>query len=244
MTLRETGWVVLPVWISAIALSTNWFMNPFLIEQNFIANFNGIGVQGSAIATSASLILQLVFIIVLFSYKRYKFIPRNWWHFDGYFTKRSFQKAWPIVLNEIFWSVGMVVQVNLRAYYSLDALTANAIFSTIIAALYTLLCHWFAAESSALFGSRLRANNLEETEYNGKHSVILSFLVGIIAGLILVAGGWFLPELLFVNNTPEKIRISHWMLFACGLWYPYLIIAAKSYVIIREQVALWLIPLF
>lgn len=83
----------------------------------------------------------------------------------------------------------MVVQVKLRAYYSLDALTANAIFSTIIAALYTPLYHGFAARTSVLVGSRLGANNLEEAEYNGKHLVILSFLVGIIAGLILVAGG-------------------------------------------------------
>jgi len=252
-TLRETGRAGLAVWISVIALSTNCFMNPFLIEPNFIANFNGIGVQGAAIATSASRILQLVFIIVLFSYKRYKFIPRNWWHFDGYVTKRAFQKVWPIVLNEIFWSVGMVVQVKLRAYYSLDALTANAIFSTIIAALYTPLYHGFAAGTSVLVGSRLGANNLEEAEYNGKHLVILSFLVGIIAGLILVAGGWFLPELLFVNNTPETFRIAHWMLFAYGLWYPCLMIAATSYAIIRTGGAVmnafvldalftWLVP--
>lgn len=127
-TLRKTGWAGLVVWISVIALSTNCFINTFLIEPNFIANFNGIGVQGAAIVTSSSRILQLIFIIVLFSYKRYKFISRNWWHFDGYVTKRAFQKTWPIVLNEIFWSVGMVVQVKLRAYYSLDALTVNAIF--------------------------------------------------------------------------------------------------------------------
>ncbi len=151
-------------------------MNPFLIEPNFIANFNGIRVQGAAITTSASRILQLVFIIVLFSYKRYKFIPRNCWHFDGYVTKREFQKAWSIVLNEIFWSVVMVVQVKLRAYYSLDALTVNAIFSTIIAALYKPLYHRFTAGTSVLVGSRLGANNLEEVEYNGKHLVILIVL--------------------------------------------------------------------
>ncbi|AOX43406.1 hypothetical protein S100390_v1c00630 [Spiroplasma sp. NBRC 100390] len=232
-TLRETGRAGLAVWISVIALSTNCFMNPFLIEPHFLGDFKGIGVQGAAIATSASRILQLVFIILLFWYKRYEFIPRNWYRFDGYVTRRAFQKAWPIVLNEIFWSVGMVLQVKLRAYYSLDALTANAIFSTIIAALYTPLYHGFSAGTSVLVGSRLGANNLEEAEYNGKHLVILAFFVGIISGLILVAGGWFLPELLFRNNTPETFRIAHWMLFAYGLWYPCLMIAATSYAIIR-----------
>ncbi len=126
----------------------------------------------------------------------------------------------------------MVVQVKLRTYYSLDALKANAIFSTIIAALYTSLYHGFAAGTSVLFGRRLGSNNLEESEYNGKHLVILSFIFGIIAGLILVAGGLFLPELLFVNNTPETFIIAHWMLFAYGLLYNCLMIVATSYAII------------
>ncbi|WP_425380138.1 MATE family efflux transporter [Spiroplasma endosymbiont of Stenodema calcarata] len=252
-TLRETGRAGLAVWISIIALSTNCFLNPFLIEPHFLGSFNGIGVKGAAIATSVSRVLQLIFIIVLFSYKRYEFIPRIWHRFDGYVARRAFQKAWPIVLNEIFWSVGMVLQVKLRAYYSLDALTANAIFSTIIAALYTPLYHGFSAGTSVLVGSRLGANNLEEAEYNGRHLVILAFFVGFIAGSILIVGGWFLPELLFNNSMPETFRISHWMLFAYGLWYPCLMVAATSYAIIRTGGAVmnafvldalftWLVP--
>ncbi|AGM24652.1 MATE family efflux transporter [Spiroplasma chrysopicola] len=232
-TLRETGRAGLAVWVSLIALSTNCLMNPFLVEPIFLGEFNGLGVQGAAIATTVSRVLQLAFIVTLFSFKRYEFIPRNLYSFDGFVTRRAFQKATPIVFNEIFWAVGMVVQVKLRAIYSIDALTANAIFSTIITALYTPLYHGFSAGTSILVGSRLGANNLAEAEYNGKHLVILSFMIGTVAGLLLVVGGWFFPEVLFVNNTKETFRIAHWMLFVYGLMYPFVMVSATSYAIIR-----------
>lgn len=254
-TLRETGRPLIALWMAIISLVTNCLMNLMLIEPNFLGEFKGLGIKGTAIATACSRVLQIAFLAVLLGINRYDFIPRwkNFTQFEPLIIVNAFKKAWPITLNELLWAVGMVVQVKLKSEYSVETLTANSIFSTIQGTFFSPLYHGFSVGASVMIGNRLGANELSEAEYNGKHLVNLSFVFGIVFGLSLAAVSFYLPEWLFSNSNSETFRIAHYMLLIYGLMYPLMILASVTYAIIRtggavysamlmDSVFTWLVP--
>ncbi|WP_338969445.1 MATE family efflux transporter [Spiroplasma endosymbiont of Labia minor] len=239
-SLRDTKRPFFSFWMSVIALITNGILNVFLTAPNFLGNFKGLGVEGCAIATYSSRILQLIFVISLCLIKRFEFLPhKESWLVSRYISKKIFSKALPILLNEILFSVGVVMQVKMRSMYSVESLTANAMFSTVQGLIFFPLYHGFSAGVSIFVGNELGANRMDVAKTNAHYLLTLGLITGIIAGWTFAGISYFIPNLLFSNSNPEAKRIAFWFMFIYGIIYPFIMVTNCCYATIRTGGAVW-----
>ncbi|ATZ18557.1 MATE efflux family protein [Williamsoniiplasma somnilux] len=239
-SLRETRRPFISFWMSLIALSTNCLMNVFLTAPTFLGSFGGLGVQGTAIATFSARILQMIFIVALLSIKRYEFIP-GWYSFkiQKNVFSRSMKKASPLLMNELLFAFAAVLQVKLKGMYSVEALTANAIFSTITTAIFSPLYHGLNAGITVFVGNSLGANKLDEAQFNARYLLGLGLVIAVIASSILIGMSYVIPQTMFSSANAESQRIAFWMLFIYAFIYPATMVANAAYSILRAGGAVW-----
>jgi len=106
-SLRSTGDAKTPLYISFFSMSLNVVLNYLLILGKF--GFPRLEVRGAALATviarGAEMVLLLLFI---YGKKRAVAAPlRSLVSFNRTMVKRYFVTCLPVILNELFWSLGM-----------------------------------------------------------------------------------------------------------------------------------------
>ncbi|WP_338972852.1 MATE family efflux transporter [Spiroplasma endosymbiont of Panorpa germanica] len=239
-SLRETRRPFYSFWMSIISLVTNCILNVFLTAPSFLGDFKGLGVGGCAWATFSSRVIQTIFVVSLCSIKRFEFIPnRTSFVVQSAILKNSLSKAMPIVMNELFAATSLILQIKLRASYSVEALTANAIYSTIVMSFFWPLYHGMNAGISAFVGNELGANRLNEAQYNAKHLMLISVGIGLAFGGILAITSPWIPGLIFTSSNREAQRIAHYMLLFYGIFYPLVTISNACYSTLRTGGAVW-----
>ncbi|WP_051418404.1 MATE family efflux transporter [Mesoplasma seiffertii] len=236
-TLRETRRPLYSFWMALIALGFNCLGNVILTDQTVLGD-NALGVRGSAVATAIARALQTVFIVTLLTIKKFEFIP-IWRSFiiQKRIVMNTTAKAMPILFNELLFAFGTVVMVKLRGKYSVEALTANAIYATITMGVFSPLYHGMNAGITVFVGNELGANNLKAAEYNAKHLYIIAVLTGIVAGAILAGLSGIIPNIWEINS--EAKRIASQMLLFYGLLYFGVMIANSAYSIQRAGGRVW-----
>lgn len=193
--------------MSIVSLVTNCILNLFLTAPVFLGDFEGLGVTGTALATAISRVLQFIVIMGVISIKRFEFFPV--WRSFSIPPKIGTQvilKATPIIINELLYAFGQVLIVKLKGMYSVEVLTANAMYTTVIAALLSPIYHGMNAGISVFVGNELGANRLDIAEYNGTHLLKTSVVIGVIFGLLLMGLSFVVPDLLFSNANDEAKR--------------------------------------
>ena len=131
LTLRSVEKVRLAMFSTVIALSLNALMNYLLIFG--IGPFPAMGVAGAALATVISRTVELL-ILVITSYVR-RYPPagslRELLGFRLPYVQRFIQITFPVIVNEIFWSVGISAQNLILARTHTDAIAAFNITNTV-----------------------------------------------------------------------------------------------------------------
>lgn len=239
-SLRETRRPLISFWMSLIALSTNCLMNLFLTSPSFLADFQGLGVRGTAIATFSARILQTLFIVSFLAIKRYEFIPHwNSFKIERRLFGKSMTKAMPILFNELLFAFAAVIQVKFKGMYSVEALTANAIFATVTFAIFSPLYHGLNAGITVFVGNSLGAGKLDEAQHNAKYLMGLGFMIAIVASAALLGMSFVVPPIMFSSANAEAQRIAVWMLFIYGCIYPATMLANAAYSVMRAGGAVW-----
>ncbi len=232
--LRETRRPFYSLFMASISLVANSTCNIFLTSPTFIPGFIGFGVEGSAYGTVASRIMQTIFIFCLLSIKRFEFIPRIK-HFliNRIIVKLVLLKSIPILFNETLYAFAQVLQVKLRALYSVESLTANAMYETMLMAFFSPMYHGLNAGISTLVGNELGAQRFDKAKYNATHLMRLSFVIGICFTALLSGLSFVIPNLIFPNALPEANRIGIWMIFIYTMTYPVIMINNCCYSVLR-----------
>ncbi|AOG60099.1 hypothetical protein SHELI_v1c01440 [Spiroplasma helicoides] len=232
--LRETRRPFYSFFMASIALVANCTTNLFLTAPTFIPGFTGFGIQGVGYGTMFSRCLQTVFIVGLLCIKKFEFIP-SFKHFriKKKLLKMALKKSLPILLNETLFAFGQVLQVKMRAMYSVDSLSANAMFETMLMAFFSPMYHGLNAGISTLVGNELGAKNFEKAEYNGKHLMRLSFMIACCFVIIFSGLSFVVPKAIFPNTTPEGKKIGEWMVFIYTMTYPVILMNSCVYSILR-----------
>lgn len=181
---RSVGQAKLPMYVSAISLLCNTLLNYLLIFGVF--GFPQMGIRGAALATLISRLLEMVLLLIII-YKRQETLaarinemldlPRD-------FVKKYFDTATPVIINESFWSLGMVMYSVAYARISTEAIAAVQIANT-IQNLFMVFNFGLANASAVMLGNELGANNNEKAIKYGYNFAVLGPLVGMILGIML-----------------------------------------------------------
>ncbi|MBR5283889.1 MAG: MATE family efflux transporter, partial [Clostridia bacterium] len=162
-TLRETGETLLPMKAGVTAVLVNLVFNWLLIFGH--CGFPELGVAGAAIATVLSRYVELA-IVVIWTHahkEKNKFIVgayKSLW-ISKEVAYRIIRKGWPLLLNEVLWSIGIT---SINQCYSTRGLAAVAAVN-IAATLGNLFKIVMMASGNAiaiLVGQRLGAGRMEE----------------------------------------------------------------------------------
>jgi len=182
--LRCTEKATYPMYISAVALLTNTFLNYVFIFGHF--GFKAMGVEGAALATVIARFIEVVLIIAVV-YKSNKILAPGFRHMfliESHFFKRIFRTTIPVLLNEVCWGLATVIYSIAFGRIGKEAIASVQISNT-IQQMFMILCFGIANASGVMIGKRIGAGNEEEGKDYAHRFAVLSVASGIFIGIIM-----------------------------------------------------------
>jgi len=130
IVMRSIEKVRLSMTTTFITISLNLALSFLFIFG--IGPLPALGVVGAAIATVIARLVEMIILVSVSYGKKYALAgtPAELFGFDGFFIKRFFAIALPVMINEILWSLGVSMQNMIFARTNTDALAAFNITNT------------------------------------------------------------------------------------------------------------------
>ncbi len=253
--LKSVGEVKAPVYISALSVGINIVFNYLLIYGKF--GFPCLGVEGAAIATLISRLVEAVTITAIALYK----IDYLRYGFKDYiaFTKENmvqfFKVAGPVIINETLWGLGMSVYSAVYSRIGDAAMGTAAVAAANTASLAEKLVFvgsmGFSHAAGIIIGKNIGAKKRKQAIYAAKFSLIVTPLAAIIPAIFLVL---VIPlYTAMFNLTPAAQDMTHKMLVILALSLPlksYTLVAIvgimraggdTQYALLADILCVWLI---
>jgi putative MATE family efflux protein len=203
LVMRSTGDVKTPTAVSVGALLISTFLSYSLIFGKF--GLPELGIQGAAVAAVIARFLECVTLLLVI-YTRGSPVAaslRELTGFDRVFVGRVIKPMLPVILNELFWSMGITTYNIIYGRMGTQAYAAINIVSTIEQVAFVVFIG-ISNATSVLVGNRIGAGQEEEAyRYAGR-----SLGIGMVGGLILGIVLQFVkaPILALYNVSPEVIQ--------------------------------------
>lgn len=179
-SLRVVGITKPLLWISVFTIVLNTILNALLIFGLF--GFPELGVIGAAIATAIARFAEAA-LSLWYMWRRQNVFKWDWTRiFAVEFTliKAIMIIGFPLLLNEIFWSVGQTTFLYAYSTRGDGALAAMNITNSISQITFVLF-QALGTASAVFVGNKLGENELEEAQANAKRLV---FAAGVVAGAV------------------------------------------------------------
>lgn len=226
-TLRETENTKLPMYISGVALLINVIFNYL-----FIYVFS-LGVVGAAYATLLARLVEFSLFIIITKRHKIEFAQDLFhpFHIDKSLFKLITIKMLPLLLNEILWAGGMVMQ-SLSYAQRGNVLSALSIWST-TTEVFGIVFTSLSIGIGVMMGSTLGANKIEDAQDLAKKSLGLGIFLSVIIGLLLFSVSPFIPKL-WVEVNIEQQRLATQMIQVFSLFLWVFSIGIVAYVILRS----------
>jgi putative MATE family efflux protein len=213
--MRSTGNVKLPTYIGVGALMINTFLSYALILGQF--GFPELGVQGAAIAAVIARALECVVLLsVIYSFK----FPvaaslKELFSLDLPFVMRVVKPMLPVILNELFWSLGITTYNAIYGHMGTESIAAMNIMSPIEQMAFVVFIGLSNA-TSVLVGNRIGAGKEDEAYLYAGRSLVLGAFGGMLMGIIVALVK--APVLTWYNVSPEVVQNTSRILIVVSLF--------------------------
>ncbi len=203
-TLRETGNTVVPMISGVVAVIVNTCLNYILIFGKF--GLPVLGIQGAAIATVIARFIEC-FIVILsthFNSKKYCFIIGAYksMRIPAELVTRIVKKGFPLMVNEILWSLGTATLVQCYSVRGLEVVSAYNISST-ISNLFHCAFFSFGTTISIIIGQLLGSGNLKKAKDESVKILALVVAICMAMGSVMVI---LAPAIPSVYNTQQSVK--------------------------------------
>ena len=181
---RSIGKAKVPMYVSIIALLSNTFLNYVLIFGNF--GFSKMGVEGAAVATLVARIIELILFLGAV-YKEKGVLAARLHQLTDLsmsFIKRYFKTSTPVILNEGFWALGMVMYSLAYAKIGKDELAAAQIANT-IQGIFLVVSMGLANATAIMIGNKIGESEEALGITYAKRFSVIAPLVGLLMGVSL-----------------------------------------------------------
>jgi len=215
--LRSTENARTPLIVSAISMTTNAIFNYLLIFGKF--GFPQMGVRGAAIATAGSRALEMCLIIPI-SYIKKKPTAAPFseiFSFSKEFTAKFLNLVSPVILNEMAWSLGMVMYKIVFARMG-TSIIASSNISESIQSLFFVVFIGTANSSAILIGKKIGEKNQELAKTYASGFLVLGLVFGAVVGVLMASFSSLIPRAF--NASPEILAITTKSLLIMSLILP------------------------
>ncbi len=182
--MRSTGDVKIPTIVSVGALLISTFLSYSLIFGKF--GLPELGIQGAAVAAVIARLLECVTLLIV-TYARKLPVAaslRELTDFDRVFFRRVIKPMLPVILNELFWSLGITTYNIIYGRMGTQSYAAINIVSTIEQVGFVIFIG-ISNATSVLVGNRIGSGQENEAYLYAGRSLGLGILGGILLGIVL-----------------------------------------------------------
>ena len=232
--LRNCGQTVIPMVAGLVSVGVNLIGNYILIYGKF--GIPKLGVVGAALATVLSRCVEL-FIIAFWTHTHKAENPfivgayRHLTKIPSSLIKTVLPKAWPLLVNESTWSIGMTVLVQCYSIRGLSAVTALNIANT-IAEVFNIAFISMGSAIAIILGQLLGAGKIEKARADATRLTVFSVLICVGTGALLFLSSDFFP---LVYNTTDDIRhLASQLIKVAGFMSPLYAFTNAMYFTIRS----------
>lgn len=210
------------------AVNVSTLINSVMVILNIILNAVFIfglfgcpemGIRGAALATVLATVVQVVWSVG-YVLCRIQSVKLNLHRCEREITSHFWQKAIPLLINNLAWGIGFSMYSVVMGHLGTDAVAANGI-ANISKNLIVCFCLGLGNAGSIIVGNRLGANHLEEAKEAGGLLTRTAIIAGILSGLVLIILSPFITRM--VDLTPTACGYLQKMLLICSYY-----IAGKS----------------
>lgn len=203
-TLRETGNTFVPMLAGVIAVITNTALNYLLIFGKL--GFPELGISGAAIATVIARFVECLIVVFCthLNPKKYPFIKGAYksLYIPYELIKKIMLKGFPLMTNEILWSIGTATLVQCYSVRGLEVVSAYNISSTVSNLFY---CAFFAFGTtiSIIIGQLLGSGDLKKAKDDSTKILALVVAICVVLGGLMAILAPAIPE---VYNTEQSVK--------------------------------------
>lgn len=183
-TLRSIEVVRIAIVVSVTSLVVNVFLNYVLIFGNFGAP--ALGITGAAIATLIARFCECVIVTIYLMFVDKRLLLR-WKHirgFDRVLLADFFRHGIPVILSEVFWSLGMAVHSMILGRLGGDAVAANAI-CTVVQQIVTVFVFGVANACGVIIGKTVGAEHYALARRYARTMQFCFLAIGLVCGVTM-----------------------------------------------------------
>ena len=217
LVMRSTGDVRTPTTVSVIALTLSTILSYSLIFGKF--GLPELGIQGAAVAAVIARAFECVTLVSIIYLRKSPVAAslRELTGFDLEFLRKVIRPMLPVILNELFWSLGITTYNVIYGRMGTSSFAAMNIVGTLEQVAFVLFIG-ISNATSVLVGNRIGADQEEAAFVYAGRSLGLGIAGGVVIGILLqfVKG----PVLSLYNVSPEVIANAGNIInvITCFLW--------------------------
>lgn len=182
--LRSIGKVKISMFLNILAFAMNVVLNAVFIFGLFGAP--KLGVQGVAVATSVSRLLQLVGCMLVSAREPEINLKLSLVFVRNKLLLTDFLKmALPALGNDVAWGLAFSMYSVILGHLGSDVVAANSIV-TVVRNFGTVLCYGVASGGCILVGNILGEKRMEDARYAAKLVMRLTVITGLLGGAIVL----------------------------------------------------------
>ena len=217
--LRCTGKAKLPLFSSITAILLNTTLNYILIYGKL--GFPAMGIDGAAIATVLSRVVEMLLILFFVYLGKDNVIKVSSKDLSGLsraHVKKFFVISLPIILNEFAWGLCNTAYSAIYGRMGTATVAAMSVANVIYQAFATLP-NSIGYTTAIILGHLLGAEKFREAKNRAHTLSVYSILLGILMGGVMIICSPFFTETMFgaLSATVTSLAISFIVVFACYL---------------------------
>lgn len=205
-TLRECGHPTVPMVAGLVATGTNLVLNYLLIFGKL--GLPAMGVRGAALATVISRYVETI-VVVAWTHLHPQKCPYAPGLFRSLYIPKKLlgsiiTKGMPLLLNELFWTVGMAIINQCYSTCGLEVVPAMSI-STTIYNLMAVIYRSLGNTIGIIMGQMLGAGSSREKILDANSKLLaLATAIGVVFGALTAGLSSVFPQ---IYNTSDEIRL-------------------------------------
>jgi putative MATE family efflux protein len=215
--------------VSAIFINT--FLNYMFL--NGILFFPQLGIEGLAIATVISRIVEFILLMFIMYKIHVPFFPtkKTFGQIKKSLIIQVYKKGIPLTINEFMWGLGMALLLGFYGANSTQDLVAVNIAYT-IGNLFFVLMGGFAVAISVVVGQRLGAGKLYGAKYIAIKIYIFAVIVGFITTFVFILVAPLFTSIYNISQETADLAISIMRIMA--IFFPVYIVTASFFFTLRS----------
>jgi len=218
IVMRSVEKVRLSMITTFVTISLNLALSALLIFG--IGPFPRLGVIGAAVATVIARFSEMIIIVSVSYGKKYPLAGKlhELFGYDVFFIKRFFVIAFPVMVNEILWSLGISMQNMIFARTNTDALAAFNITNTFSQLIWVVFIG-LGNGASVLIGKKIGEGKNETALEYASRITMFAPLIAFFLSFLLFPLAKILP--LFFNVGGDVFAITGTMFILLAISYPF-----------------------